>query len=128
LRQSSSIVLRNAIAEDCRWYLADESWLRSRNAETSPARKIVMVMDQPEDVPTLADAVIVPSFEVLCEIPHARSLCTVVIPPLLEGGCFNPEIPVREQLTSTESGVIHAIRQLFLVLDAPEDVRWLGFR
>jgi glycosyltransferase involved in cell wall biosynthesis len=128
LRQSSAIVLRNGIAEDCRWYLADQSWFRSRNAETSPARQIVMVVDQPEDVPPLADAVIVPSFQVLREIPHASSLCAVVIPPLLEGECFNPEVPVPEQLTSTVSGVVHAIRQLFLVLDAPEEVRWLGFR
>ena len=33
-----------------------------------------------------------------------------------------------EQLTSTIDGVVQAIRQLFLVLTAPEDVRWLGFR
>jgi hypothetical protein len=46
----------------------------------------------------------------------------------LDGECFGPEIPVREQLTSTVAGVAQAIRQLFLVLDAPEDVRWLGFR
>jgi hypothetical protein len=47
---------------------------------------------------------------------------------VLDGTIFDSNIPVPCQLTSTVEGVAQTIRQLFVVLDAPEDVRWLGFR
>ena len=130
LRQSGGLVLRETIAEDCRSYLADESWVISNHARRPADRKVVMVSDHPASDRSLpVDAMVVPSFKVLSELrqdsPGLRSL---VIPPALDGKCFSPEIPVREQLTSTVAGVTQAIRQLFLVLEAPEDVRWLGFR
>jgi hypothetical protein len=130
LRQSGAVVLREAIARDCRSYLADESWLIWNDAKKSPDWKVVMVSDHPaSNISLPVDATVVPSFKVLSALrassPGLRSL---VIPPALDGECFGAEIPVREQLTSTVAGVAQAIRQLFLVLDAPEDVRWLGFR
>jgi hypothetical protein len=51
-----------------------------------------------------------------------------VIPPVLDGTAFELTVPVPQQLTSTVAGVAQAIRQLFVVLASPEDVRWLGFR
>ena len=72
-------------------------------------------------------AVIVPRFELVSSKPGVGPLW-LVIPPALEGKRFGSEVPVPEQLTSTIDGVVQAIRQLFLVLTAPEDVRWLGFR
>jgi glycosyltransferase involved in cell wall biosynthesis len=128
LRHSSKIVLRNAITEDCRSYLADESWLSANDPKRSTDRKFVMVTDDPiPDAHPAADAMIVPSFKRLRALtqPDLRAL---VIPPVLDGELFDPEIAVPEQLTSTVAGVVQAIRQLFLVLNAPKDVPWLGFR
>ena len=128
LRQSGAFVLRHAIAGDCRHYLADTSWLNSNDLKGSSNRIVVLVDDQPApNASPRVPAIIVPSFEVL-SASRQEKLRSLVIPPALDGKCFDPEIPVREQLTSTVSGVAQAIRQLFLVLDAPEDVRWLGFR
>jgi hypothetical protein len=129
LRQSSAIVLRNAITEDCRSYLADASWLSSNDPKKSVKRKIVLVTDHPAaDLPPLADGVILPSFKALSALPHSSGVVALVVPPVLDGSPFDPEIPLPEQLTSTVAGVVQAIRQLFLVLDAPRDVPWLGFR
>jgi glycosyltransferase involved in cell wall biosynthesis len=131
LRQSGAVVLRETIARDCRSYLADESWLISNDAKRSPDSKVVMVSDHPaSNISLPVDATVVPSFKVLSALRASSPglLRSLVIPPALDGECFGPEIPVREQLTSTVAGVAQAIRQLFLVLDAPEDVRWLGFR
>ena len=130
LRQSEVLVLRETIAADCRSYLVDESWLRSNDAKRLPDGTVVLVSDDPPSKASLpVPAVIVPSFKSLNSIrkENARPLA-LVIPPALDGRCFGPEIPVSEQLTSTVAGVVQAVRQLFLVLSAPEDVRWLGFR
>ena len=130
LRQSGAVVLSESIAGNCRHYLVDESWLSSNDARKPADRKVVMVSDHPASKASrLADAMVVPSFKA---VDAARqiglALPSLVIPPAVDGMSFDPEIPVREQLTSTVAGVAQAIRQLFLVLDAPEDVRWLGFR
>ncbi len=130
LRQSGAVVLSESIAGNCRHYLADESWLSSSDARKPADRKVAMVSDHPASKASrLADAMVVPSFKA---VDAARqiglALPSLVIPPAVDGMSFDPEIPVREQLTSTVAGVAQAIRQLFLVLDAPEDVRWHGFR
>jgi hypothetical protein len=130
LRQSGAFVLRQTIAADCRHYLADANWLSSNDVKRSSDRTVVLVDDQPAPNASLpVPAIIVPSFEVLsASRPENPEPCSLVIPPALDGKCFGSEVPVREQLTSTAAGVAQAVRQLFLVLDAPEDVRWLGFR
>lgn len=129
LRQSSSVVVRDEITEDCRSYLADESWVSRSKPETRSDRKVVMVADHPvPDAPVSTDAVIVPSFKMLSVLSQRHRLCGLVIPPVLDGTRFEREVPVREQLTSTVPGAIQTIRQLFVVLNAPEDVQWLGFR
>ncbi len=75
------------------------------------------------------DAIIVPSFEALSGRPWGSAgPLPLVIPPVLEGTNFDPNIPVPKQLSSTVAGVAQAIQQLFAVLNSPEDVRWLGFR
>ena len=130
LRQSEALILRETIAADCRSYLADESWLSCNDAKPLPDRTVVLVSDDPPARASLpVPAVIVPSFKSLNSIrkENAKQLA-LVIPPALDGKCFGPEVPVPEQLTSTVAGVVQAVRQLFLVLSAPEDVRWLGFR
>ena len=130
LRQSEALILRETIAADCRSYLADESWLSCNDAKRLPDRTVVLVSDDPPARASLpVPAIIVPSFKSLNSIrkENAKQLA-LVIPPALDGKCFGPEIPVPEQLTSTVAGVVQAVRQLFLVLSAPEDVRWLGFR
>jgi hypothetical protein len=130
MRQSRAVVLRESIDADCRSYLADESWLSSNDAKRPQERTIVLVSDHgvPDDSPPVP-AIIVPRFEALSSSSKesARPL-SLVIPPVLDGKRFGPEVPVREQLTSTATGVVQAIRQLFLVLNAPDDVPWLGFR
>jgi glycosyltransferase involved in cell wall biosynthesis len=129
LRQSSDIVLRNALTTDCKSYLADESWLSSNQTEKAPDRKIVMVSDHAiSKVPEGVTAIIVPSFRSLSTLDQPPNVIALVIPPFPDGHPFDPEIPVPEQLTSTVAGAVQSIRQLFLVLDAPGDVPWLGFR
>lgn len=129
LRQSPAIVLRNAITEDCRSYLADASWLSPNDLKRSADRKIVLVTDHPSpDLPPWVDGVILPSFKALSALSRSSGAVALVVPPVLDGTPFDPEIPVPEQLTSTVSGVVQATRQLFLVLNAPRDVPWLGFR
>ena len=129
LRQSSAIVLRDALTEDCRAYLADESWLRLNSIDGSSGTNIVMVTDDGlQKAPASVGALIVPSFKTLAEASCRRDRHVLVIPPFADGHLFDAATPVREQLTSTVEGVVQSIRQLFLVLEAPEDVRWLGFR
>jgi glycosyltransferase involved in cell wall biosynthesis len=130
LRQARAFVLRETIAGDCRHYLADASWLSSNDTKRLADRTVVVVDDNwTTDDSLPVPAIIVPSFESLNSSRQENvGPLSLVIPPALDGKCFDPEIPVREQLTSTAAGVVQAIRQLFLVLDAPEDVRWLGFR
>jgi hypothetical protein len=129
LRQSSAIVLRDALTEDCRAYLADESWLRPNSNDGSSARNIVMVTDDGlQKAPASVGALIVPSFKTLAEASCPPDRHVLVIPPFADGHLFDAATPLREQLTSTVEGVVQSIRQLFLVLEAPEDVRWLGFR
>jgi len=130
LRKSGAFVLRESIDADCRHYLVDASWLRSNDPKRLADWKMVLVCDHfAADASLPGNAMVVPSFKVLSARRGgkvgARSL---VIPPVLDGTSFDPKIPVPEQLTSTVAGVAQAIRQLFVVLDSPEDVRWLGFR
>jgi hypothetical protein len=130
LQQARAFVLRETVAGDCRHYLADASWLSSNDTKRLADRTVVLVDDNwTTDDSLPVPAIIVPSFKSLNSSRQENvGPLSLVIPPALDGKCFDPEIPVREQLTSTAAGVVQAIRQLFLVLDAPEDVRWLGFR
>jgi glycosyltransferase involved in cell wall biosynthesis len=129
LRQSPAVVLRNAITEDCQSYLVDESWLSSNVPKKPANRRIVVVTDHAvPDLPPLVDAVILPCFKALSALSKPSGVPALVVPPALDGKSFAPELPVRDQLTSTVAGVVQAIRQLFLVLNAPQDVPWLGFR
>jgi hypothetical protein len=122
-------VLRNAITEDCQSYLVDESWLSSNVPKKPANRRIVVVTDHAvPDLPPLVDAVILPCFKALSALSKPSGVPALVVPPALDGKSFAPELPVRDQLTSTVAGVVQAIRQLFLVLNAPQDVPWLGFR
>jgi glycosyltransferase involved in cell wall biosynthesis len=128
LRQSKAFVVRESLGADCKCYLADESWLSSNEAKRSPGRTIVLVSDHSAAENSFpVPAVIVPRFEMFSPT-RSNGPFSLVIPPILDGNCFGPEVPVREQLTSTVAGVVQTIRQLFLFLNAPEDVRWLGFR
>lgn len=129
MRQSQALTVRESIDADCRSYLADESWLSSNDAKRLPDRTIVLVSDHGVPRESLSvPAIIVPRFEALNSSRRESGPLSLVIPPALDGKSFGHEVPVREQLTSTAAGVVQAIRQLFLVLDAPEDVPWLGFR
>ena len=128
LRQSDGVTLRSAISADCRSYLVDESWFSSRDWTWSSRGTFALVSDDPDSENSLpVQAIIVPRFELVRSKPGAGPLW-LVIPPALEGERFGAEVPVPAQLTSTPEGVVQSIRQLFLVLTAPEDVRWLGFR
>ncbi len=71
---------------------------------------------------------IVPSFRSLSALDRPPNLPALVIPPFPDGNPFDPDTPVPEQLTSTVAGVVQSVRQLFLLLNAPGDVPWLGFR
>jgi hypothetical protein len=126
LRRSDAFDLREKIEAPCRHYLIDAGWLESNDPKSLANQRVVWVGDH-FTAPMPGNAVIVPTFKTLSgrAQPMPRPL---VIPPVLDGTNFSPEIPVPEQLTSTVSGVAQAIRQLFVVLDSPEDVRWLGFR
>jgi len=130
LRESGAFDLRNQIDANCAHYLVDETWFKANDPKRIAGAKIVFVSDNyPAHVPSPAEAIIVPSFECLRERP--RNLVKplpLVIPPVLDGTAFELKVPVPQQLTSTVAGVAQAIRQLFVVLASPEDVRWLGFR
>jgi glycosyltransferase involved in cell wall biosynthesis len=130
LRQSGAFDLRNKINARCGHYLVDERWLQANDPKKIKGARIVFVSDNyPADVPSSADAIIVPSFGCLRE--RSRNLAKpfpIVIPPVLDGTAFDLNVPVPQQLASTVAGVAQTIRQLFVVLTSPEDVRWLGFR
>jgi glycosyltransferase involved in cell wall biosynthesis len=130
LRQSGAFDLRNKIDAGCGHYLVDESWFKANDPKKIAGARIVFISDNyPADVPSSAVAIIVPSFDCLRE--RSRNLAKpflLVIPPVLDGTAFELNVPVSQQLTSTVAGVAQAIRQLFVVLASPEDVRWLGFR
>ena len=130
LRQSGAFELRHNIDASCAHYLVDESWLEAHDPKRIAGARIVVVSDNyPAEVPSSAEAIIVPSFHCLRERPrNAAKPLSLVIPPVLEGTAFELTVPVPQQLTSTIAGVAQAIRQLFVVLASPEDVRWLGFR
>jgi hypothetical protein len=130
LRQSGAFDLRNRIDARCGHYLVDESWLKTNDPRKIANAKIVFVSDNyPAEVPSSAEAIIVPSFDCLRERPRDLTKpLPLVIPPVLDGTVFQLNVPVPQQLTSTVAGVAHALRQLFVVLASPEDVRWLGFR
>ena len=92
-------------------------------------RKIVMVSDHPaSNALQGVNAMIVPSFRSLSALDPMPNVIALVIPPFPDGHPFGPDTPVPEQLTSTVAGVVQSIRQLFLLLNAPGDVPWLGFR
>jgi glycosyltransferase involved in cell wall biosynthesis len=130
LRQSGEFDLRNKIDARCGHYLVDERWFKANDPQTIAGARIVLVSDDyPADVPSSAEAIIVPSFDCLKERPpNLAKQLPLVIPPVLDGTAFELNVPVPEQLTSTVTGVAQVIRQLFIVLASPEDVRWLGFR
>jgi glycosyltransferase involved in cell wall biosynthesis len=130
LRQSGAFDLRNKIDARCRHYLVDENWFKVNDPKRTAVGTIVFVSDNyPANVPSSAQAVIVPSFDRLRERPwNPAKPITVVIPPVLDGTGFELNVPVPQQLTSTVAGVAQTIRQLFVVLASPQDVRWLGFR
>jgi hypothetical protein len=130
LRQSGAFDLRNKIDARCGHYLVDESWFKANDPQKIAGAKIVFVSENyPPHVPSSAEAIIVPSFDCLRERPrHLAKPLPLVIPPVLDGTTFELNVPVPQQLTSTVAGVAQAIRQLFVVLASPEDVRWLGFR
>jgi len=130
LRQGGAFDLRNKIEATCRHYLVDESWLEANGAERIASASIVLVSDNyPAGIAASARAIVIPTFDCLQEQPRnlAKQL-SLVIPPVLDGTAFELTVPVPQQLTSTVAGVAQAIRQLFVVLASPEDVRWLGFR
>jgi glycosyltransferase involved in cell wall biosynthesis len=130
LRQSRAFEVHEKISPACRHYLVDASWLRSNDLSSLTDFKLVFVFDHfPAEPLPSQSAIIVPSFEALSEEPSAGSrLRPLVIPPVPEGTDFDPGTPVPRQLTSTLPGVAQAIRQLFVLLDSPQDVPWLGFR
>ena len=130
MRQSGAFDICEKTDARCRHYLVDESWLRTNDPKKMANRRVVLVCDSLKEEPPLpASAIVVPSFKTLSERPRKVSgPRPLVIPPVLDGTNFDASIPIREQLTSTVNGVAQAIRQLFAVLDSPEDARWLGFR
>jgi hypothetical protein len=130
MRQSGAFDICEKTDARCRHYLVDESWLRTNDPKKMADRRVVLVCDSLKEEPPLsASAIVVPSFKTLSERPwEASGTRPLVIPPVLDGTNFDASIPIREQLTSTVNGVAQAIRQLFAVLDSPEDARWLGFR
>ena len=130
LRQSGAFDLRNKIDARCGHYLVDESWFKVNDPKSIAGGTIVLVSDNyPADVPSSAQAVIVPSFDCLRERPrNLAKPIPLVIPPVPDGTAFELDVPVPQQLTSTVAGVAQTIRQLFVVLASPQDVRWLGFR
>jgi glycosyltransferase involved in cell wall biosynthesis len=130
LRQSGAFDLRNKIDARCGHYLVDAGWFKANDPQKIAGAKIVFVSENyPPHVPSSAEAIIVPSFDCLRERPrHLAKPLPLVIPPVLDGTTFELNVPVPQQLTSTVAGVAQAIRQLFVVLASPEDVRWLGFR
>jgi glycosyltransferase involved in cell wall biosynthesis len=130
LRQSDAVQVREQISAGCGHYLIDANWLRANDPNKLAAAKLIFVCDQfPIEALPSTSAMVVPSFEVLSEELAGRTAPRpLVIPPVLEGTSFDLNIPVPQQLTSTVAGVAQAIRQLFVVLNSPEDVEWLGFR
>jgi dihydroxyacetone kinase len=87
------------------------------------------ISDHPmPNAPNGVNAMIVPSFRSLSAFDRPPNVPALVIPPFPDGNPFDPDTPVPEQLTSTVSGVVQSVRQLFLLLNAPRDVPWLGFR
>jgi glycosyltransferase involved in cell wall biosynthesis len=130
LRESGAFELRSQIDARCEHYLVDKSWFKANDPKRIAGAKIIFVSDNlSADVPSSAQAIIVPSFDRLRERPwNFAQVLPLVIPPVLDGTAFELNVPVPQQLTSTVAGVAQAIRQLFVVLSSPEDVRWLGFR
>ncbi|HEY5777595.1 MAG TPA: glycosyltransferase [Terrimicrobiaceae bacterium] len=130
MRQSGAFDICEKTDARCRHYLVDESWLRTNDPKKMADRRVVLVCDSlKEEPPAPASAIVVPSFKTLSERPwEASGTRPLVIPPVMDGTNFDASIPIPEQLTSTVNGVAQAIRQLFTVLDSPEDARWLGFR
>ena len=130
LRQSGAFELRNNIDAKCGHYLVGESWFKANDPKKIEGASIVFISDTyPADVPASAQAIIVPSFDCLRERPQrVPKPLPLVIPPVLDGTAFDLDVPVPQQLTSTVAGIAQAIRQLFVVLASPQDVRWLGFR
>jgi glycosyltransferase involved in cell wall biosynthesis len=130
LRQSGAFDLRNQVEPRCGHYLVDESWFNANDAKRIVGARTVLVSDNyPAQIPSSAQAIIVPSFDCLRERTGSlhRPL-PLVIPPVLDGTAFDSHVPVPQQLTSTVAGIAQTIRQLFVVLASPEDVSWLGFR
>jgi hypothetical protein len=130
LRQSDAVQVREQISAGCEHYLIDANWLRAHDPTKLAAAKLIFVCDQfPIAALPSTSAMVVPSFEVLSkELAGRTAPRPLVIPPVLEGAAFDLNTPVPQQLTSTVTGVAQAIRQLFVVLSSPEDVKWLGFR
>jgi glycosyltransferase involved in cell wall biosynthesis len=130
LRQSGEFDLRNEVDGSCGHYLVDESWFEANDPQKIAGARIALVSERyPEHLSSSAEAIIVPFFRCLRERPPSlANLLPLVIPPVLDGTAFQLNVPVPEQLTSTVAGVAQAIRQFFIVLASPEDVRWLGFR
>ena len=130
LRESRTLEVHEKINPACRHYLVDASWLESNDSTALADFQLVFVCDHFPIRPLPSQsAIMVPSFETLSDETSAASrLRPVVIPPVLEGTNFDPGIPVPRQLTSTLPGVAQTIRQLFVLLDSPQDVPWLGFR
>ncbi|MET0224764.1 MAG: hypothetical protein ABW346_10365, partial [Terrimicrobium sp.] len=130
LRQSGAFDLQNKIDTRCGHYLVDESWFKVNDPKRIASGTIVFVSDNyPADLPSSAQAIIVPSFSCLRERPWNQAKpIPLVIPPVLDGTAFDLNVPVPQQLTSTVAGVAQTVRQLFVLLGSPQDVRWLGFR
>ncbi len=129
LRQSGEFDLRNEIDGNCGHYLVDESWFDANDPQKIAGARVALVSENyPKHLPSSAEAIIVSSFSCLRERARSLAKLPLVIPPVLDGTAFELNVPVPEQLTSTVAGVAQAIRQLFVVLASPEDVRWLGFR
>jgi Glycosyl transferases group 1 len=130
LRQSAVFEVHEDVVPECQHYLIDESSLRFIDPKTLLNKGVALVCDNlTVDSAPPVDAIIVPSFEALSGRPWGRTKpFPLVIPPFAEGTNFASNVPIPQQLTSTVPGVAQTIRQLFMVLDSPEDVRWLGFR
>ncbi|HEY5812626.1 MAG TPA: hypothetical protein VIT23_08230, partial [Terrimicrobiaceae bacterium] len=128
LQQSGAFDLRDTINADCQHYLIDAGWLENNDSKRLADLRVAWVCDH-FVTPLPSNVMVVPSFKALSERPKEQSAARpLVIPPLLDGEKFDPQIPIPDQLTSTIAGVRQAIQQLFLVLESPNAVRWLGFR
>jgi hypothetical protein len=130
LRQSGALEMREKTGPECQHYLINESWLEANDPKRLTNKRVVLVCDSlPTDPAPAVDAIIVPSFEALSGRRWGSAgPLPLVIPPVLEETSFDPNIPVPKQLSSTVAGVAQTIQQLFVLLDSPEDVHWLGFR